>query len=74
MGDAEFQKRCIAKMQAFVSSGATVISVTLDIGLVNKWCKRVLLLDKGRLIEDGPAFSRHSKYLGGGRSGHELSG
>jgi lipopolysaccharide transport system ATP-binding protein len=63
VGDASFQKKCIAKMQAFVASGATVIFVTHDIGLVNKWCKRVLLLDKGRLIEDGPASSVMPKYL-----------
>jgi lipopolysaccharide transport system ATP-binding protein len=63
VGDAGFQKKCIAKMRAFVASGATVIFVTHDIGLVNKWCKRVLLLDKGRLIEDGPAFSIIPKYL-----------
>jgi len=63
VGDASFQKKCIAKMQAFVASGATVIFVTHDIGLVNKWCKRVLLLDKGRLIEDGPASAVMPKYL-----------
>lgn len=63
VGDAGFQKKCIAKMQAFVASGATVIFVTHDMGLVNKSCKRVLLLDKGRLIEDGPASSVIPKYL-----------
>jgi lipopolysaccharide transport system ATP-binding protein len=63
VGDAAFQKKCIAKMQAFVASGATVIFVTHDIGLVNKWCKRVLLLEKGRLIEDGPAITVVPKYL-----------
>jgi lipopolysaccharide transport system ATP-binding protein len=63
VGDASFQKKCIAKMQAFVASGATVIFVTHDMGLVNKSCKRVLLLDKGHLIEDGPASSVIPKYL-----------
>jgi len=63
VGDAAFQKKCIAKMQAFVSSGATVIFVTHDIALVNKSCKRVLLLDKGHLVEDGPASSVIPKYL-----------
>jgi lipopolysaccharide transport system ATP-binding protein len=63
VGDAAFQKKCIAKMQAFVASGATVIFVTHDMGLVNKSCQRVLLLDKGRLIEDGPASSVIPKYL-----------
>jgi lipopolysaccharide transport system ATP-binding protein len=63
VGDVAFQKKCLAKMQAFVSSGATVIFVTHDIGLVNRSCKRVLLLDKGRLIEDGSASSVVPKYL-----------
>jgi hypothetical protein len=31
--------------------------------LVNKSCKRVLLLDKGNLVEDGPASSVLPKYL-----------
>ncbi|HEV3270807.1 MAG TPA: ABC transporter ATP-binding protein [Candidatus Methylacidiphilales bacterium] len=63
VGDAAFQKKCIAKMRAFVASGATVIFVTHDIALVNKTCKRVLLLDKGRLVEDGPASSVMPRYL-----------
>jgi lipopolysaccharide transport system ATP-binding protein len=63
VGDVAFQKKCIAKMQAFVASGATVIFVTHDIGLVNKSCKRVLLLDKGHLVEDGSASSVIPKYL-----------
>ena len=63
VGDASFQKKCLAKMQAFAASGATVIFVTHDIGLVNKACKRVLLLDKGQLIEDGPASTIMPKYL-----------
>jgi lipopolysaccharide transport system ATP-binding protein len=63
VGDAGFQKKCLAKMQAFVASGATVVFVTHDISLVNKSCQRVLLLDKGRLIEDGPASSVVPKYL-----------
>jgi lipopolysaccharide transport system ATP-binding protein len=63
VGDASFQKKCLAKMQDFVTSGATVIFVTHDLALVNKSCKRVLLLDKGRLIEDGPALSVLPKYL-----------
>ncbi len=71
VGDAGFQKKCLAKMQDFVASGATVIFVTHDIGLVNKSCKRVLLLEKGRLVEDGPASEVMPKYL---RSVNPLTG
>jgi lipopolysaccharide transport system ATP-binding protein len=63
VGDANFQKKCLAKMESFVASGATVIFVTHDIALVNQSCKRVLLLENGRLIEDGPTESVMPKYL-----------
>ena len=63
VGDAGFQKKCVAKMQDFVASGATVIFVTHDVGLVNKSCRRVLLLEKGRLIEDGAASVVLPKYI-----------
>ena len=73
VGDAAFQKKCIAKMQAFVASGATVIFVTHDIALVNKSCKRVLLLDKGNLVEDGPTSAVIAKIFAGSQSADELS-
>jgi lipopolysaccharide transport system ATP-binding protein len=63
VGDAAFQEKCLAKMEEFVASGATVIFVTHDIALVNKSCGRVLLLESGRLVEDGPASSVIPKYL-----------
>ncbi len=63
VGDAAFQKKCLAKMQGFVASGATVIFVTHDMALVNRSCRRVLLLEKGRLVEDGAAADVLPKYL-----------
>ena len=63
VGDASFQKKCLAKMESFVASGVTVIFVTHDIGLVNQSCKRVLLLENGRLIEDGATEVVMPKYL-----------
>jgi lipopolysaccharide transport system ATP-binding protein len=63
VGDVAFQKKCLAKMQTFAASGATVIFVTHDLALVSKSCRRVLLLEKGELREDGPTASVLPKYL-----------
>ncbi|MCM2371516.1 ABC transporter ATP-binding protein [Aporhodopirellula aestuarii] len=50
VGDAEFQKRCIAKMQS-VSSGAgkTVLFVSHNMGAMANLCTRAVVLDQGAL-------------------------
>jgi lipopolysaccharide transport system ATP-binding protein len=65
VGDASFQKKCLAKMKTFSSMGATVIFVSHHMGLVGESCQRCLLLDKGRLLENGPAKDVVQKYLYG---------
>jgi ABC-type polysaccharide/polyol phosphate transport system ATPase subunit len=53
VGDLIFQHRCMHRMNQLRDSGKTTILVTHDLGAVTKFCDRALLLDRGRLIEDG---------------------
>jgi len=53
VGDLIFQHRCMHRMNQLRDSGKTTILVTHDLGAVTKFCDRALLLDGGRLIEDG---------------------
>jgi ABC-type polysaccharide/polyol phosphate transport system ATPase subunit len=53
VGDLIFQHRCMHRMNQLRESGKTTLLVTHDLGAVTKFCDRVLLLDRGRLIEDG---------------------
>ena len=53
VGDLIFQHRCMHRMNKLREAGKTIILVTHDLGAVTKFCDRALLLDAGRLLEDG---------------------
>ncbi|MFH1573473.1 MAG: ABC transporter ATP-binding protein [Acidobacteriota bacterium] len=55
VGDLIFQHRCMHRMNQLRAAGKTILLVTHDLGAVTKFCDRALLLDAGRLLEDGPA-------------------
>lgn len=44
VGDPEFQKKCFAKMEEFKKQGVTIIFVSHDLDLVNKFCDRTIKL------------------------------
>jgi lipopolysaccharide transport system ATP-binding protein len=47
VGDAEFQKKCLAKMKSVTSDGRTVIFVSHNMMTVASLCTQCVLLDKG---------------------------
>src|ERR671934_747042 len=65
VGDVEFQKRCLGKMESFGQSGRTVLFVSHSMPTIARLCPRLLLLDRGRLIEDGPTDHVIGRYLHG---------
>ncbi len=53
VGDAEFQKKCLGKMNDVAKQdGRTVLFVSHNIGAVNVICSRALLLQSGSLLLD----------------------
>ncbi|MEM7086987.1 MAG: ABC transporter ATP-binding protein [Bacteroidota bacterium] len=53
VGDAEFQKRAIGKMQEISSGqGRTVLFVSHNMASVQKLCNRILLIEHGKVILD----------------------
>jgi lipopolysaccharide transport system ATP-binding protein len=66
VGDAAFQKKCIAKMQDVRKSGRTVLFVSHNMPAVNMLCSRAIHLDGGRIVNDGPAHDVVSAYLSSG--------
>lgn len=53
VGDADFQQKCIDKMEKVARDGRTVIVVSHNMTLVRKLCKKAVLLHHGQLIKDG---------------------
>jgi ABC-type polysaccharide/polyol phosphate transport system ATPase subunit len=49
VGDSEFQKKCLGKMQDVAKSGRTVIFVSHNLGQVRSMCTQAVLLDSGRM-------------------------
>ena len=76
VGDAAFQKKCLGKMGDVAREGRTVIFVSHNMVAVQSLCQRVLWLDRGEIIENGPASTVVSNYLnksfGGTTSSEEV--
>ncbi|MFH0895774.1 MAG: ABC transporter ATP-binding protein [Bacteroidota bacterium] len=53
VGDAEFQRKCLGKMQDVATGGRTVIFVSHDLASVEKLCTRCILLEKGQIAAHG---------------------
>jgi lipopolysaccharide transport system ATP-binding protein len=63
VGDAEFQKKCLGKMEDVSKSGRTILFVSHNIGLVQKLCNRSILLREGVLTAFESTDSVAAKYL-----------
>lgn len=50
VGDAEFQKKCLGKMEDVTGQGRTVLFVSHNMGAVKKLCNYGILLDEGKII------------------------
>ena len=63
VGDAQFQKKCLGKMESVSAEGRTVIFVSHNMGAIRKLCNRGILLENGRLVEDGTAEQVANVYF-----------
>ena len=63
VGDAEFQKKCLGKMDEVARAGRTVLFVSHNMPTINRLCRRCLLLDSGRLDADGEAQKVTARYM-----------
>jgi lipopolysaccharide transport system ATP-binding protein len=63
VGDAEFQKKCLGKMDEVSKSGRTVLFVSHDMAAIKQLCTKCIYLQKGKIIEQGNTTIILSKYL-----------
>lgn len=53
VGDAEFQRKCIGKMEDVSKSGRTILFVSHNLTAVENLCTRGILLNKGSVVGQG---------------------
>lgn len=63
VGDLEFQKKCLGKMEDVSKKGRTVLFVSHNMDAVLRLCSRAVHLSKGGILEIGPAQSVVAQYL-----------
>jgi lipopolysaccharide transport system ATP-binding protein len=63
VGDAEFQRRCLGRMEDIGESGRTVLFVSHNMQAMTTLCDRAVLLEQGRVVADGPSSDVVATYL-----------
>jgi ABC-type polysaccharide/polyol phosphate transport system ATPase subunit len=63
VGDAAFQQKCFDVFNEMRDSGKTIIFVTHDMGALQRFCHRALLLERGRPVHLGEPHEVADRYL-----------
>lgn len=63
VGDAEFQKRCLGKMDEVVREGRTILFVSHNMAAIRKLCTRGILLAEGRMKFQGDIVDALTSYF-----------
>lgn len=64
VGDAQFQKKCLGKMEEVGGEGRTVLFVSHNMAVMQSLCPRACLLEDGKFVQMGPSAEVVSAYLG----------
>ena len=63
VGDIEFQKKCLGKMQDVAGEGRTVLFVSHNLGAVRQLCERAIFLLAGSVVAEGEVNSVVERYI-----------
>jgi lipopolysaccharide transport system ATP-binding protein len=66
VGDANFQRKCLDKMQDVGQEGRTVLLVSHNMSAITRMCSRAVLINEGKVVRDGPSTEVVSVYLSSG--------
>jgi ABC-type polysaccharide/polyol phosphate transport system ATPase subunit len=63
VGDAAFQQKCFDVFNRMRDEGQTIVFVTHDMGSVNRFCHRAVLLERGDVVMLGEPSDVGDRYL-----------
>ncbi len=67
VGDAEFQKKCLKKMEDVTGQGRTLLFVSHNLDAIASLCKKSLFFTEGRLTDQGLSDELIRKYISNDR-------
>jgi lipopolysaccharide transport system ATP-binding protein len=71
VGDSQFQKKCLGKLDDVARGGRTVLFVSHNMAAIQRLCTSAILLDRGRLVKAGDVRSTVTAHLAAGsRAGY----
>lgn len=65
VGDAEFQRKCLEKLQSIGGAGRTILFVSHNMSAIRALCQRGIVLDHGRVVAEGKINTVADQYLAG---------
>ncbi len=68
VGDQQFQKKCLGKMEEVGKQGRTVIFVSHSMPTVTSLCDKAILLDAGKIVKIGPTSEVVMHYYTSGQA------
>ncbi len=74
VGDEAFQRKCMRRISEQIAAGTTLVLVSHDPSAVERVCQRVVVLDAGRIVFDGPTAEgllHYHRLMGTEHSGGE---
>jgi ABC-type polysaccharide/polyol phosphate transport system ATPase subunit len=76
VGDANFQQKCFDEFERMKRDRKTILFVTHDMGAIERFCDRAMLLEKGKMVSLGEPgeIARQYNKLNFGHTPHELAG
>ena len=63
VGDAEFQRKCLSKMDDVARAGRTVLFVSHNMNAIQRLCTRCILIERGKIVANGPTPDVTTRYL-----------
>ncbi|MCW5624032.1 MAG: ABC transporter ATP-binding protein [Burkholderiales bacterium] len=69
VGDANFQRKCMGRMQEVGKGGRTILFVSHNMTAINSICQKTICMEEGRLAEMGQTAQVVQNYLSRGKVG-----
>jgi hypothetical protein len=63
VGDARFQQRCMSRIKKLRESGVSILFVSHDADAVKRLCDHAIVLEHGRIVNQGSAVNMTNWYL-----------